>query len=50
VPPTLHYENLDSECDLDVVPLHGREMPTRRILSNSFGFGGINASLVLGAV
>ncbi len=50
VPPTLHYEHPDPECDLDIVPNHGREYPVRTILSNSFGFGGINACLVLGKV
>ncbi len=50
VPPTLHYEHPDPACDLDVVPNHGRELPVRRILSNSFGFGGINACIVLGSV
>lgn len=50
IPPTLHYETPDPECDLDVVPNHGREMKPRRVLSNSFGFGGINACIALGAV
>ncbi len=50
VPPTLHYVTPDPECDLDVVPNQGRAMPIRRVLSNSFGFGGINACLVLGAL
>jgi 3-oxoacyl-[acyl-carrier-protein] synthase II len=50
VPPTLNRENPDSACDLDVVPQHGREMKIRRVLSNSFGFGGINACIVLGAL
>jgi len=50
IPPTLHHENPDPECDLDIVPNHGREMQCRVILSNSFGFGGINSSLVLRAV
>jgi 3-oxoacyl-[acyl-carrier-protein] synthase II len=47
VPPTLNLENADAECDLDYVPNHGREMPLRTVLTNSFGFGGINASLLL---
>jgi len=49
VPPTLNLETPDEGCDLDYVRDHGREMPLRYILSNSFGFGGINASLVVGA-
>jgi 3-oxoacyl-[acyl-carrier-protein] synthase II len=47
VPPTLHHETPDPDCDLDIVPNHGRELPIRTILTNSFGFGGINAALVL---
>ncbi len=50
VPPTLNWENPDPACDLDVVPRHGRELRVHRILSNSFGFGGINACIVLGRV
>jgi 3-oxoacyl-[acyl-carrier-protein] synthase II len=46
IPPTLHLEQPDT--DLDLVPHTGREQPVRRALSNSFGFGGINACLVLG--
>ena len=48
VPPTLNLETPDDACDLDYVRDRGREMPLRHILSNSFGFGGINASLVFG--
>ncbi|HYW32370.1 MAG TPA: beta-ketoacyl-ACP synthase II [Gemmatimonas sp.] len=47
VPPTLNLQHPDPECDLDYVPGTGRALPVRTILSNSFGFGGINASLVL---
>jgi 3-oxoacyl-[acyl-carrier-protein] synthase II len=47
-PPTLNCDDPDAE-GLDVVRLHGRPMPMRRALSNSFGFGGINSCLVLGA-
>ncbi len=50
VPPTLHYQTPDPDCDLDVVPNEGRAMPIRKVLSNSFGFGGINACLVLSAL
>jgi 3-oxoacyl-[acyl-carrier-protein] synthase II len=48
VPPTLHLETPDPECDLDYVPNRGRALPLRHVLSNSFGFGGINACIVLG--
>jgi len=47
VPPTLNLDNPDPACDLDYVPKHGREMQVETVLTNSFGFGGINASLVL---
>ncbi len=45
-PPTINLDNPDPECDLDYVPHTGREMPIRYALSNSFGFGGTNASLL----
>jgi 3-oxoacyl-[acyl-carrier-protein] synthase II len=45
-PPTINLDNPDPECDLDYVPHRGREMPIRYALSNSFGFGGTNASLL----
>ena len=47
IPPTLNLENADPECDLDYVPNNGRDINVDTILTNSFGFGGINASLVL---
>src|SRR5689334_10654926 len=50
VPPTINYQNADPTCDLDVVPNHGRPADLNYIMSNSFGFGGINASIVLGRV
>lgn len=49
IPPTLNLEAPDDVCDLDYTPLHGREFRPRVCISNSFGFGGINASLVLTA-
>ena len=45
-PPTANLENPDPECDLDYVPLRARSMPIRAALSNSFGFGGHNATLL----
>ena len=46
-PPTINLVNQDPECDLDFVPNVARRMPMRVALSNSFGFGGTNGSLVL---
>ena len=50
LPPTLNYETPDPECSLDVIPNKGRDSNPRKILSNSFGFGGINSCLILGSV
>ena len=47
MPPTINYENPDPECDLDVVPVNGREKEINIALSNSFGLGGQNACLAL---
>ncbi len=47
IPPTINYETPDPECDLDYVPNQGRAATVRHILSNSFGFGGHNASIIL---
>jgi 3-oxoacyl-[acyl-carrier-protein] synthase II len=47
IPPTLNLERPDPACDLDCVPNTGRALRPEVVLTNSFGFGGINASLVL---
>jgi 3-oxoacyl-[acyl-carrier-protein] synthase II len=46
LPPTINYENPDPDCDLDYVPNQMRKKDVRYALSNSFGFGGTNASLL----
>lgn len=48
IPPTLHHRTPDPACDIDIVPNHGRAAPLRYVMNNAFGFGGINAVLVLG--
>lgn len=48
IPPTLNRDHVDPACDLDVVPHHGRAAEVNYVLSNSFGFGGINACVILG--
>lgn len=50
IPPTSNLENQDPECDLDYVPNVARDAKVRTALSNSFGFGGTNGSLVLRAL
>ena len=47
VPATMNLENPDPECDLDYVPLRPREKKVNVVLSNSFGFGGHNACLLI---
>jgi 3-oxoacyl-[acyl-carrier-protein] synthase II len=48
--PTINYETPDPDCDLDYIPNRPREQRIKRLLSNSFGFGGHNASIALGAI
>ena len=47
LPPTINYENPDPECDLDYVPNEARPQKSKYVMSNSFGFGGHNATLIL---
>ncbi len=49
IPPTINYETPDPVCDLDYVPNQPRPARLLRVMSNSFGFGGHNASIILGA-
>jgi 3-oxoacyl-[acyl-carrier-protein] synthase II len=50
LPPTINYNNPDPECDLDYIPNKGRNAKATYALSNSFGFGGHNACLVLKSI
>jgi 3-oxoacyl-[acyl-carrier-protein] synthase II len=45
-PPTINLENPSEGCDLDYVPHTAREMPLNVVVSNSFGFGGTNGTLI----
>ena len=49
-PPTINLDDQDPECKLDFIPHEARPMRIRRVLKNSFGFGGHNACLVLGEI
>jgi 3-oxoacyl-[acyl-carrier-protein] synthase II len=47
IPPTLHYRTPDPACDIDIVPNVGRPAALRCVMNNAFGFGGINAAVIL---
>jgi len=47
IPPTINVDNQDPECDLDRVPNKARETRVDAVLSNSFGFGGHNSSVIV---
>jgi 3-oxoacyl-[acyl-carrier-protein] synthase II len=47
IPPTINYDNPDPQCDLDYVPNEARKADVKIVLSNSFGFGGTNACVIL---
>ena len=47
VPPTINYKEKDEECDLDIVPNESRKAKLNIVMSNSLGFGGHNASIIL---
>lgn len=50
LPPTINLEHPDPVCDLDYIPARARQVPIRAAISNAFGFGGVNACLVLKSV
>ena len=47
LPPTVNLDEADAACDLDYIPREGRRARPEHVLSNSFGFGGVNAALVM---
>jgi len=48
--PTINYETPDPDCDLDYIPNEARDIRPARVMSNSFGFGGHNAAIIIGAL
>ena len=50
VPPTINLDNPGEGCDLDYVPGEARQSPLTHVMSNSFGFGGTNGTLVFSKV
>jgi 3-oxoacyl-[acyl-carrier-protein] synthase II len=50
IPPTINIDNLDPECDLDVTPNTGKERKVEVAMSNSFGFGGTNSTLLFRSI
>ena len=50
IPPTIHYRTPDPDCDLDITPNQARELDVSLALSNSFGFGGANATVAFRAL
>ena len=48
LPPTINLDTPDPECDLDYIPNVARKAHVNKVMSNSFGFGGHNASLLIG--
>jgi 3-oxoacyl-[acyl-carrier-protein] synthase II len=50
IPPTINLDNPDPACDLDYVPKEARQAELQHVLSNSFGFGGTNATLIFSQV
>ena len=48
IPPTINFESGDEECDLDYVPNVARKTKVDIAMSNSFGFGGTNATIIVG--
>jgi 3-oxoacyl-(acyl-carrier-protein) synthase len=47
LPPTINYRTPDPNCDLDYIPNFARKATPKHIMSNSFGFGGHNATIIL---